>query len=468
MLFVRRVLYFLLGFMLVATCALYQDAHATATATYQASVAVGDTNHYCMNGGAVSTSPIASLVSSLQACNTNWVSLFQASPNMTFGALNYSADGTTASYSYGGCAAAHPTQCSNGTETFSLSCPNGGSLSGAFPDWCLVNGQPPPTGATPQKCKAAQASYAGMTPFAIVEGTTPSAAPSPGGSIMDTESGNEYGCNLVVGSVQVSSGGQWTAWATLDGTVNQNAQSQSSANTSLPSNAPACSSSGDVCLAPGSGVGNANTPDPQQTATVDGQSLSIPGSIPDNSCVTAGSGMLCASDAIQPNNGQTPPAPATPTDVISSSSTTGTSNYNYYDSTTVEGSSNMGNGKPVTTTTTTTTCPAGGTCTTSTAKSATTTTYPTPAFPAVTSAQESVAGAASAIQSSPLVTAASSAIAQSVPAGACPAWSWSSTFLHQTFSFQSICTMATTYMSTLQVVFAAGWVILGAIIILSA
>lgn len=489
---VRRALWFLVGFLIAVVVGLgVNSAWASSSVSYQASVFVSQ-------AGAISN----------RACITgaNWTSFSAAKApilaNCGVGVSYTNGDTYTVSsgsWSYPSAAQAWwnftftwPTSnTSSNTTKLSFTCSNGGSLGTTYPGWCIVNGQPPPppsNGAPDPNCLS-MLSENQHGPTMIYtpagSGTANSNAIQP--SDVHGSDGVSY-CSLEATGQPMAfdkaGNAWWFGWVTGDlyaGSV-EPAGSESSGGT-------ACASSGatQVCQSGPPNSGNAPVPGaPSSQLTVGNSNVQIPGSIPDNSCVTTASGAyFCAVGAVQPNNGASPPSPATPDVTITTAAPSSATNvapgpsYNLYGPGTVALSTNYGPGAGSSSTgkSTSTTCTTTNgtqTCTTSatTSASASTATWPSPAFPAGTSPNASIAGAANAIQNSPLVVAASGAIAQSVPAGSCPSWIWNSTLFHTSFDFSNgpagVCTLANNYSGTLMAVFAAMWVVFGALIILSA
>lgn len=506
---VRLVLYFVLG-VFVGVLFFSSFASAQATQSYQATYSVTTaTGHVSVVGKAAAQAAAVGSAAQTFVGTTPAASNYEPIVTVyTQGSFVWSSDSKNGSQQMGCSFGSNPVQyngnCFSQNVSF-VGCTNGGVFnSTTYPGWCIVNGQPPPASgtATPDACKTfASTSYGEYVPQVYTD-DAPASSASPGSgpalplsslpavgapATYDSEnlSGDDpfSGCGLVeVGprTHPLPSSPSTTVvmykatGAVATGSITTDGQAAGTPAIQQCDAANFCLNGNEILAQPG-------TAQDDSQATINGQPISVPSSIPDNTCVSLSSGgVFCAADAVQPNNGASPPAPATPDDQVV---TTGPNSQqivdNYYDSTTVEQSTNYGNGKPSTSSgsSTTTTCTtSGGTQTCTSATSATTarsaTTYATPVFPGGTSVNASVASAAGAIASSPLVTAAAGAIAQSVPAGSCPDWSFHSVLFNQTFDFSNgqagICTFAATYGPTLTVVFAVMWVVLGAVIILSA
>lgn len=498
----RRLLWFVVGFLL-AVVFLPRSFASTATQSYQASYSVDTAHGSVIVQGASAAQAYASGTAAQSYVGSTSLSSTYNEPVLTVysqGSFTWNASKQSGSQQFGcsfGSPVSYNGQCFVEDVNYS-GCPNGGSYSTTtYPGWCIVNGQPPPAsnGVTVQLCQTFAQTVQGQLVKRFYSDSIPNELPMsslpPVGASSTFDPGNVSGSDPYSGCGLIESGPRTTV--VVDG---HSEVMVSYKATGLPSTAslgsggtPSSAESVGVtacdganfCLNGSEILAQPGTSDMDSQATINGQAISVPSSIPDNTCVSLSSGgAFCASDAVQPNNGASPPSPATPDDQVVTTGPGGsTVTDNYYSSTTVAMSSNYGNGQPSTSTgtSTTTTCTnSGGTQTCTSATTATTaksaTTYASPVFPAGTSVNASEAGAASAIQNSPLVQAAAGAIAQSVPGGSCPDWSFHSSLLNTSFDFSSgpagICTLANNYGPTLTLVFAAMWVVLGAIIILSA
>lgn len=493
---IRRTLWFLVGVFVVVLFALSMDAaRAAATQTYLAFYTISESNN--LPGCVVSTPTegnAASAVNSLgSSCEpAGWSAAYHATYVLkTVGVGTWSSGYGQYSQGFVVNLQGDLNQTHSGILTATLTCPNGGSFNATYPGWCVVNGLPPPppsNGASDPACQSMLAeNQHGPTMIYTPagSGTANSNAIQP--SDVHGSDGVSYCALEATGQPMAfdkAGNAWWFGWVTGDlysGSVSP-AGSESSGGT-------ACASSGatQVCQSGPPNSGNSPVPGaPSSQLTVGNSNVQLPGSIPNDSCVTTASGAyFCAVGAVQPNNGASPPAPATPDVTITTAAPSSSTNvapgpsYNLYGPGTVGLSTNYGPGAGSSSTgkSTSTTCTTTNgtqTCTTSatTSASASTATWPSPAFPAGTSPNASIAGAANAIQNSPLVLAASGAIAQTVPAGSCPSWLWNSTLFHTSFDFSNgpagVCTLANNYSGTLMAVFAAMWVIFGALIILSA
>jgi len=472
----RLFLWFSVGILIACVGAFCTDAHAQATTSYVASFSAS-----CAISATQSS--ISAAESAVQSCVTaEYAATGKVVCNFTAWSTGIPTQSDQNHYG------ASTSTCVSGPNNNSLteSCPSGGSLSTTYLGWCIVNGQPPPppsNGGSDPNCQAAMVNNSHgpevvYTPAGSGTANTNDIQPS---DIMGSGSNSSTPCAMASSGMPVVTDKAGDTW--WQGYFTGDLYSGSTAPAgSMASGGTACASSGSTSVCESGGPAVGTQPQPGQgvpTTTIGNSNIQLPGGVPDNSCVTTASGSaVCAVGAQVPNNGATPPAPATPdTTIHTASPSTPTASspgpqYTVYGPGTISTSTNFGSGKSATSTstTTTTTCVQGGTCTTAT--TATTahnaTTYATPAFPAGTSPNASIAAAGNAITSSPLVLAASGAIAQSVPAGACPNWSWTSSLFHTTFSFSEVCTLATSYQSELSLAFTAMWVVLGAIIILSA
>ncbi len=487
----RLCLWFSVGILIACVGAFCTNARASSPTTYVAYLSIGTSNNI---SGCKLTTPTQETVSVAEsACRSafaTYTTLF--SPGS--GSCHWTLSNTGWAWASGDVSLSTQQDAVAGAgcdsplidnEVITLSCPNGGVLGTTYPDYCVVNGQPPPppsNGASDPNCQAAMVNNSHgpevvYTPAGSGTANTNDIQPS---DIMGSGANSSTPCAMASSGMPVVTDKAGDTWWQGYFTGDLYSGSTTPAG-SMASGGTACASSGStsVCETGGPAVGT--QPQPGQgvpTTTIGNSNIQLPGGVPDNSCVTTASGSaVCAVGAQVPNNGATPPAPATPDTTIqtaSPSSPTASApgpQYTVYGPGTISTSSNFGSGKSATSTstTTTTTCVQGGTCTTAT--TATTahnaTTYATPAFPAGTSPNASIAAAGNAILTSPLVVAASGAIAQSVPAGACPNWSWTSSLFNKTFSFSEVCTLATSYQAELSLAFTAMWVVLGAIIILS-
>lgn len=487
----RRVLWFLVGVLAVLVFALHAGpSQAQATQTYGASgTCTTSVSTYtgawpgisatCENAIQVAYAHYDSVNGynlTATVCSTTWSTVAQETFKVTITGTPTGLNGP----------------CGSDSLSVNLTCPNGGTLGGTYHGYCIVNGQPPNpnNGVSPQACQTMATDSAeqlqgvqygepGQPPLSQLP-----AIGAPGVYDPSDLSGSDpySGCGLkeVGPRTHLTYQGYSTTTVFYEptglpatGSLTTDGQT-SSASPSQPvqcDGANFCLNGSEILAQPGTSANDSQ-------ATINGQNIDVPSSIPSGACVSLTSGgLFCGQNAPQPLNTASPPVALTPTDTVTTTGAGGTTiNNYYYTSTQVAGSSNYGAaGSSSGSTSTTTTCSGSpSTCTTVTTATtaANATTYPTPAFPAGTSPSASIASAANAIQSSPLVTAAAAAIAQTVPAGSCPDWVWNSTIFHTSFDFSNgptgVCTLSASYASTLIAVFAAMWVVLGAMIILSA
>lgn len=293
-------------------------SYASSTATYPAFLTAGSSNN--ISGCVVSTPTQETTTAYSSSCSSafqTWADLFSPGPGSC--AWIFSSQPITyssASSGTGSNEASAGSGCDSplfDTESVSLSCPNGGVLSTSYPDFCIVNGQPP----TNQTCAARQGKYVGT--FQVSE-----PAVGSGGSFQSDVVNNSNGCEVEIDTLSLCiSNGQpsGTDLCTVGGIYTGNV---------APSNAPPASGSPSAANPPdtscmegaavvcGSSNGTNTGPGQAGCGYVDGNPVCA-SQLPNDSCVSAvNGGTFCATGTPSPpapNNGSYG-QPATPTQTV--------------------------------------------------------------------------------------------------------------------------------------------------------